>query len=267
MAAVSVSFGTAVGRDTLLALAKRALDSASQDSAAQYVTVLARALSQEPPPWGTTLYEEMYRAAASDPQWMAMALITGADLKGRRSRDAWAVAEASDDPTDRIRLRAYAVEESRHARVDIALLDVVFPGAIDAGFREQLLSLAPRYRIDDARPPRDEAPVPSHGTFDAVVLLNFDELRGVLIGSIQRPMLVGHCPAAFREQAAAMLDEVLSDDLRHLGLGAEMIDRHLSDHDDGSDDRRFEALMRFFNNACAEQPIDYSYNERFGMYP
>jgi hypothetical protein len=253
--------------DPLRELAEHALTETGAPACPRYIETLGDGLWHEPPPCGTRMYEMMYRTAAADPQWMAMSLISGADRDGRRSRSIWRLASASTDDGEREQLRAHAVDESRHALANVALLDLAFPGAIDDVFRAQLENLAPRYDIDTSPTGEVSQPRPGRTPFDELVLLNLAELRAALLQTLQHPMLMEHCEIANLARANDELRGLLSDELRHIASTARRIEGYMADLAPVKVRARFQTLMRAFNDSCAEEQIDYSYNERFGTYP
>ena len=209
----------------------------------------------------------MYRTAAADPQWMAMSLISGVDRDGRRSRSIWRVASTWTDAGEREQLRAHAVDESRHALANVALLDLAFRGAIDDVFRTQLENLVPRYDGDTGPTGEVPQPHPARTAFDEWVLLNLAELRAAQLLTLQEPMLMEHCDIANRARANVELRGLLSDELRHIASTAQRIEGCLADRAPAEARVRLRTLVRAFNDSCAEEQIDYSYNERFGTYP
>jgi len=114
---------------------------------AVYLTELDRALRQEPPPFGTAEYGLIYGSLSAEPRWMAVSLITNAEREGDGSKRLWSLAACSDDEEQRQLLKRHACDESRHALVYLALLNLAFPGAVSREFGTELRQLSPGFSM------------------------------------------------------------------------------------------------------------------------
>src|SRR5258708_7237822 len=92
-----------------------------------YMAALDWALEEEPPPFDTAGYAEIFRSSSSEARWMAISLITNAEREGDGAKRLWSLAACSDDPEVQHLLKCHAVDESRHALFYLALLDLTFP--------------------------------------------------------------------------------------------------------------------------------------------
>ena len=96
-----------------------------------YRDALIAACRKAPPPFGTKKYAKIYRDVAKDPNWMAMSLIQNAQGEGEGSEHLWDLAASTPDPRVAAHVKAHAIDESRHAKAYLAMLDLTFPDVVD----------------------------------------------------------------------------------------------------------------------------------------
>ena len=112
-----------------------------------YLSFLSDALAAEPPPFSSKDYAAVYEEASADARWMAISLMTNAEREGDGATRLWSLSACSSDTRIREQLKAHAVDESRHALLYLALLDLAFPGSVDQDFRRELQQLSPHYSM------------------------------------------------------------------------------------------------------------------------
>jgi hypothetical protein len=188
-----------------------------------YAAALVAACEADPPPFGLAWYGDKYRAVASDPQWMAFSLVANAEKEGQGSRKLWQLAGHSEDPDVADLVRRHAVDESRHAMLYIAMLELVFPDALSHELRSLCRALSPGYG------PRDVPPVlprsPREEVLDEIIQMNIGEIRTRIHQLLLRPVLTSYCPAARRPKLANVLDSLLRDETRHIAYTARLIEK------------------------------------------
>src|SRR5690349_17517971 len=108
-----------------------------------YRDALITACRKAPPPFGTKSYAKIYRDVASDPSWMAISLIQNAQGEGEGSGHLWELAASTPDVRVAAQVKAHAIDESRHAKAYVAMLDLTFPDFVDDALHSQLNSLSP----------------------------------------------------------------------------------------------------------------------------
>lgn len=232
-----------------------------------YLEALNWALREEPPPFGTALYEDMYRGASANGQWIVISLITNAQQAVESARRLWSLAACSADVEVQQLLERHAVDRSRHALAFLALLDLSFPDALMPAFRAELDKLFPDYSTSQRPLPLDGSPharVPSAPDF---LQLNLAWIRTVIHHVMQRSALAAHCPAENLPRARATLDSLLRDDLVRVADTAALIERHVGDAAPDALRALFCRCLRDFSESTCEEPIDFSYHLRFGNYP
>jgi hypothetical protein len=233
----------------------------------RYFAALDRALWEEYPPFGTELYAEMYGAASASGQWLAIALMTNAEGEGESAKRLWSLAACADDDEEQRLLKRHACDESSHALAYLALLDLSFPGAVEPAFRADLNQLSPHFSMDQELFAVAGSPYARKPSVDDYMQMNIAEIRTTIHHLMQRTALAAHCPAENLARATKILNSLLRDELSHVAYTAVLIERKA----DAIEPDEFQALfckrVRDFNRLTSEEPIDYSYNQRFGNYP
>jgi hypothetical protein len=234
---------------------------------ADYLKALRAALWDEPQSFGTDVYADHYRAAASDGQWLAVSLISKAEDAGNRSRSAWSLAATSVDPVEHRVLKRYAVNTSRHVHLNLKLLDLVFPDMIPADFRADLETICPQYTIGEC--PKDTARTdnPRPPTIDDFLQMNIAGLRLAVRAEMERQSVIAQCSTESKHTASSALESLFLEAYLHNANTAMLIARRARLV--GRIDLRsvFCAALRQFNINTCEEPIEFSYHQRFGNYP
>ena len=97
--------------------------------------------------------------------------------------------------------------------------------------------------------------------------LNIDELRTIIHQVFQLRAISNHCAADNLPKAESTLNKLLDDELNHIADTAEIIERQMMDYPAADLQDFFCKAVSDFNRAKSEEPIDYTYNQRFGNYP
>ncbi|HEU4369876.1 MAG TPA: hypothetical protein VFV05_16760 [Methylomirabilota bacterium] len=208
-------------------LTLRALRRRGADPFPVYARTLRAACRSAAPVFGADWYGARYRALASDPRWFAESLLINAAKEGRGSRELWALAGRAHDPGIAEAVRRHALDESGHALMYLAMLDLVFPGAIPPGRRPSFRALSPRYSALDRPPPR--RPVRPRALLDALIQMNLGEIRTRINQLLMMPIVAAYCPAGSRGRLARMLRALLRDETRHVRYTAGLIERAVAD--------------------------------------
>lgn len=254
-------------RERPLAFARRALQPRGRSPACpRYLAALERALWTEFPPFAAEAYAELFRSASDSGQWVAMWLMRVAETEGQRARRLWGLAARGAGGKDARLLKQHAVDESDHALAYLALLDVVFPGAVPAQFRRELDALSPHYTPRQKLSAEDAAEGEEVSGLDGHVRLNLEELRAAARLVLLRDAIARYASGERLARAAERVDALLRDELRHVAYTARLIE-------DGAraEERPLAELLctglRDYNRATSEDALDYSYHVRFGNYP
>jgi hypothetical protein len=172
-----------------------------------YRDALIAACRKAPPPFGTKKYAKIYRDVANDPNWMAMSL-----------------AASTPDPRVAAHVKAHAIDESRHAKAYLAMLDLTFPDVVDDELRPQLNTFSPGYTQRSPLEAHAGSAYASAVTLDDLIQMNIAEIRTLVHHLIQRPMLLAYCAPEKRHRLALLHDRLRVDEARHIGYTAALIE-------------------------------------------
>ncbi len=189
-----------------------------------YERSLAHACAEGPPPFGLAEYGDLYRESASDPGWLAVSLLTNADREGDGAQRLWSLAACTQERTLSAQLKQHAIDEAKHARMYLRLVDLVFEGAVDPDFRKELDVLSPGYTAEGVPEPKAGSPFAHSVTVDDLIQMNIAEIRTTVHHLLQRPMLLLHCPRDRQPRLLKSLDVLLRDEVRHVLYTAELIE-------------------------------------------
>src|SRR3984893_2893029 len=167
-----------------------------------------------PPPFGTKDYEKIYREVARDPSWMAISLIQNAQGEGEGSGHLWDLAACTPDVRVAAQVKAHAIDESRHAKAYVAMLDLTFPAFVDDALHSQLNSLSPGSTQRSRLEHHEGSAYASAITLDDLIQMNTAEIRTRVHHLLQRPMLLGHCAPERRRRLARLHDKLPADEGR-----------------------------------------------------
>lgn len=218
-----------------------------------YCAAMDVALEEEPPPFDTAAYAEIYRTASMDVRWMAVSLITNAEREGDGAKRLWSLAACSDDADEKQRLKNHAIDESRHAIYYLAMLDLTFPNLVAPSFRLELQKLSPGFSADQRLAPIDGSPYAKIPSLDDFLQMNIAEIRTTIHHIMQRPALARHCSQSSLRRIAAIQDTLLRDELHHVAYTAELIERRARGVNSDELSSLFLQRFRDFNRITTEE--------------
>lgn len=212
-----------------------------------YRDALITACRKAPPPFGTRAYGEIFRDAARDPGWMAISLIENAEGEGEGARRLWDLAACTPDARVAAQVKAHAIDESRHSRAYVAMLDLAFPGVVDDEFHAQLTALSPGYTQRSPLEPHAGSSYASPITLDDLIQMNIAEIRTLVHHLLQRPVLLGYCAPERRRRLARVLDSLRRDEIGHIAYTAAQIEEFARRGEAGVVNRLMQERMSDFN--------------------
>jgi hypothetical protein len=210
-----------------------------------YAFALAEACDAAPPPFGMHWYGEKFRTLALDASWLAASLIQNAQVEGDGARKLWALAGRAPDSRIARLVRQHAIDESRHALLYLAMLNLTFPGAVDAELKPLLAGISPRYGPNDD-PPTLPLERPEH-VLDELIQMNIGEIRTRIHQLLLRPMLRAHTTEAKRSQLQGVLDALLADETKHIAYTARLIEEAMEGGQRDYVRQTFRRRVRDFN--------------------
>jgi hypothetical protein len=194
-----------------------------------YTAFLREACEAHPPPHGMAWYGNMYRQLARKTEWFANSLIINADKEGFGARQLWKFSVRMENTRLAEAVRRHSMDESKHARIFVGTLDLLFPSALEAGFRAQLRELSPGYN-PRTHPPTNLAPaselLPERRVMDDLIQGNFTEVRALILQLLLRPMFQAYAAPEKRARLLHISDGLIRDEARHIEYSAQFIEQY-----------------------------------------
>jgi len=178
---------------------------------------------------------------------MAVSLITNAEREGDGAKRLWSLAACSVSAEHRELLKRHACDESRHALIYLALLDLSFPGSVTREFRAELRQLSPGFAMHQQLYPVPGSPYAKVPTLDDFLQMNIAEIRTAIHHTLQRQALALHCPKASLPSITRLHDSLLGDELRHIAYTAVLIDKCAQQTGTATMTSLFGTRMNHFN--------------------
>lgn len=211
----------------------------------RYAACLRRACAAFPPPFGMAWYGEKYRDLALDQEWVAVTLVANAVKEAEGARDLWRLAGRIGDETVAEKVRLHAVDESRHAQLYVAMLEVAFGAALPVEVRPALRGVSPRYSQHD-RPPAADI-LPERCVMDAIIQMNLGEIRTRIHQLLLTPIITEYCPGERRGTLGRVLRSLMRDETRHIEYTAELIEAAIAEGQVDTVERTLMARLDEFN--------------------
>ena len=190
----------------------------------RYYRSLRDACEEFPPPFGEKYYGDIYRGVAGYAEWLASSLLVNAAGEGDGSTRLWELASFTPDRNISDQIKQHSIDEARHSRWYIAILDLTFPGSIDKEFHSQLATLSPGYTLTSPPSTNKTSPYAHPVTVDDLIQMNIAEIRTCVHHLLQRPMLQVHCSRKRHQKLLCLLDSLLSDEVKHIAYTAKLIE-------------------------------------------
>jgi hypothetical protein len=215
-----------VARTTIAALAAHGVPALPS-----YQAALARACNAFPPPFGTKQYRALYQRCARDPQWLALTLANAARGEGEGAEHLWDLAACTQDLSIANQVKQHAIDEARHSRAYVTLLELIFPNAVDARLRPHFLKLSPGYTKDTPLKAEPGSAYAHPISLDELVQMNIAEIRTRANHLLQGPILLAYCTGGpQRGRVQRIVDSLLFDETKHVAYTARLIEQGALKH-------------------------------------
>jgi hypothetical protein len=211
--------------DPVASATLRALREHGVTSLRTYRRALTFACDASPPVFGRKRYGAIYRESAVDPEWVALSLATAAQSEGEGATHLWDMAACTDDGEIARQMQQHAIDESRHSRGYVTLLQLLFPETVNEAVMTELQKLSPGYKSSSPLAATPGSPYAYCATLDELIQMNIAEMRTRVYHLLQRPVLHSYCTVDKRERVQRILDSLLYDETRHIAYTACLIER------------------------------------------
>ena len=217
----------------------------------RYTECVRATFAAFPPPFGMAWYGEKYRDLAVDRDWLAISLVANAVKEAEGARDLWRLAGHTGDPVVADRIRLHAVDESRHARLYVTMLDIAFREVLPDEVRPTLYVVSPRYNTRERPAVADILPAKS--VLDAVIQMNLGEIRTRIHQLLLTPVITEYCPAERYGALKGILRALMRDETRHIQYTAELIEEAMARGEADFVGRTMSARLNEFNQLTLTQ--------------
>jgi len=190
-----------------------------------YFDALRLACEKYPPPFGMRFYGDEYRRIAVDPDWFAFSLMTNSAREGDGASRLWDLAASTQDRFAASQITQHAIDESRHSRLYLTMLGVVFPGAVDETFISEVQGLSPKLTRMSPLIANMTSPFAHPITIDDLIQMNIAEIRTLVHHMLQRPVIMAFCDNDRKAHLVKLLDSLLFDEIKHITYTAELIEK------------------------------------------
>ena len=197
-----------------------------------YALFLREACETHPPPHGMAWYGNTYRQLVRKADWFAHSLLINADKEGYGARQLWKFSVRMENTALADAVRRHSMDESRHSRMFLGVLDQLFPSALEADFRRQLRELSPGYTVREHPPTELAAPeerLHERRVMDDVIQGNFTEIRALILQLLLRPVLQAYARPEDRERMRRVSDVLIRDEARHIEYSSHFIERYAAE--------------------------------------
>ncbi len=210
-----------------------------------YKTFLREACKIHPPPHGMAWYGNFYRQRARKAEWFANSLIANAAEEGNGSRKVWHFSRCISEPEYAELVRSHSIDESRHSKMFVALVNILFPTQLETDFWVQLQDLSPDYyhhKHPTTEPPlvsdRSQARsldnsssghliLDTEKVMDEIIKINLLEIRALILQLLLRPVLQAYATPENLAKVTTMSDVFIYDETKHIEYSAYCIGKYI----------------------------------------
>lgn len=227
------------------------------ESLPAYEDALTTSCNISPPPYGMAWYGEKYRSVAADPSWLAHSLVMNAAKEGEGSRKLWELAGKASDATVSVQIRNHAIDESRHARLYINMLELTFQNSIEPSLRLELDKLSPGYTKRDHL-----VKLSSHSKlqiYDEIIQMNIGEIRTRIHQLLLQPVIMVHCDSSMRGRVSSILNSLVQDETKHILYTARLINQAMSEDNTGVLNKLMQRRLDEFNTITLREVGELSF--------
>ena len=195
-----------------------------------YSAYLMEACEIHSPLYGTAWYGDIYHQLVRKPEWFANSLIINADKEGYGSRQIWKFSQNIENQKYAELVRGHSIDESRHSKMFITMLDILFPTAIETEFREQLKALSPGYSKQNhppTKPITTDHFMKEQTVIYELIHINLIEIRALILQLLLRPVLQAYVTPEALSKLTRMSDLLIHDEVNHIGYSAYCIEEFI----------------------------------------
>jgi hypothetical protein len=229
--------------DELLRIAREHAD----DDLPFYSDALKAAFMDVEPVFTRRRYAEFFwHCATTVPGYAARVVLANGPAEAGGAKKLFELWQGVDyDSSAEDQILQHARDESRHGRMFVRLATMSFSGLLSqtegARFEQRLPDVRKRPQV------KSTTRIPGDHLIDHLVQMNIGEIRTRLHMHLFAPVVFGVTPEPSRATARRMLESLVSDEVRHIGYTAKLMEGWAKAGDADLIRRLYSGRLRTFN--------------------
>lgn len=186
----------------------------------EYEKALLCAFKKYPPVQEQNWFGRNYFNLAKNKLWFANSLIENARMEGYGSAQIWKFSCRLKDPIYIEKVRRHSLDESRHSRIFILMLQIVFPKSLEnEELRIAVEGLYPGYTLKNP-PPVETTPqtliIEGENALNELIQVHLTEIRAIVLQHLLRSAILAHTPTAYQHKIAKFMHSLITDESKHI---------------------------------------------------
>jgi len=235
--------------DEMLSVVRERVD----DDLPYYTDALKAAFRDIEPVFARRRYAEFYwHCATTVPGYAASVVLANSSAEAEGSKKLFSLWRGVDyDQRAEDQILQHARDESRHSRLFVRLTATSFPAFLP---RQESGRFERRLFDVRAQPPTKSATrVPEQHLIDYLVQINIGEIRTRLHMHLFAPIVSGLTPDSNREKTRGIFRALVSDEVRHIGYTAKLMEGWARDGAADRIRRLYTGRLHAFNRITVQQ--------------
>lgn len=232
-----------------------------------YTDSLRRAFSSCDAVFTRAGYAEFFwHCASTVPGWLPLVVLANARAESKGSAKLLRLWEGthSNEKVEK-QVLVHAKDESRHSRVFLRLVNLVFPKAVDPAVTLSLDSDLPDIRRVEHR--KAERCLSEDALIDHLVQMNIGEIRTRLHMHLLAPVLYAFAPAESKDEVKRILISLERDEVRHIAYTADLMEDWAGHGDANYIERLYVERLRQFHLITLEETESAASAYGGGLFP
>ena len=241
-------------------LVTNALEAIGAPKYPTYYKALHNALTAHMPVQEMNFFAKEYYTLAKNKTWFAHSLIENARMEGYGSEQIWKFSNRLVNPHFIDKVRLHSLDESRHSKLFIVMLKLVFPKALeDEELSASVQGLYPGYTLItppefEPVPPEDQ--IDGEEALDELIQVHLTEIRAIVLQHLLKGAIMAHAPVEVRDKISRFVESLIRDEARHIEYTARIFEQAAND---GHEEFVYERLAKRQNelNDLSYEELEY----------
>lgn len=186
----------------------------------EYEKALLDAFEKHPPVQEKNWFGRHYFNLARDKGWFANSLIENARMEGYGSAQIWKFSNRMINQEYIPKVRQHSLDESRHAKIFVMMLNIVFPRALENDeLRAAVESLYPGFTAKNPPPDQEVPPemlLDGQEALDELIQVHLTEIRAIVLQHLLRSAILAHTPSESQHTIQKFMNTLIRDEAKHI---------------------------------------------------